>query len=152
MNNFSSFKRFSRLFVKHTAEHYRVYLMSVAVLAGVILLGGSFLFFVIPEPPDTGLQTAMFVILMLIAGTLFTSTVFSDFGDKDKAMPALTLPATAFEKFLIGWVYSYPIFLLVYSAVFYLGLVGLGGARHWDANQHFELFSPRQDGFYTAFI
>lgn len=152
MNSFFNIKRFSRLFIKHTAEHYRVYLMSVGVLAGVILLGGSFLFFVIPEPPDTGLQTAMFVVLMLIAGTLFTSTVFSDFGDKGKAIPALTLPATQFEKFFIGWLYSYPIFLLVYSAVFYLGLIGLGNAGHWGANQHFVLFSPWQSGFYTVLI
>ena len=70
MNNFFSFQRFCRLFVKHTTEHYRIYLMSIAVLAGVILLGGAFLFFVIPEPPDPGLQTAIFVILMLIAGTI----------------------------------------------------------------------------------
>ena len=46
MNNFFSLNRFCRLFVKHTAEHYRIYLMSVAVLAGVIILGGAFLFFV----------------------------------------------------------------------------------------------------------
>ena len=150
MNNFFNLQRFCRLFVKHTAEHYRTYFMSVAVLAGVILLGGAFLFFVIPEPPDTGLQTAMFIILMLIAGTIFTSTVFSDFGNRNKAMAALTLPATAFEKFLVGWIYSYPIFLLIYSGVFYLGLIGLSNARHWGPNQHFVLFTVRQAGFYAV--
>jgi hypothetical protein len=124
--------------------------MSIAVLAGVILLGGAFLFFVIPEPPDPGLQTAVFVILMLIAGTIFTSTVFSDFGDKNKAMTALTLPATAFEKFLIGWIYSYPVFLLIYSGVFYLGLIGLESVKHWGPDQHFILFSISQSGFYTV--
>lgn len=152
MNNFFSFRRFSRLFVKHTAEHYRIYLMSIAVLAGVLLLGGSFLFFVVPDPPDIGFQTAMFVILMLIAGTLFASTVFSDLGDKNKAIPALTLPATAFEKFLVGWIYSYPIFLLIYTGVFYAALTGLGALRHWDAKQHFALFSLHQDGFYIVII
>jgi hypothetical protein len=152
MNNFFSFQRFSRLFVKHTAEHYRIYLMSIAVLAGVLLLGGSFLFFVVPDPPDIGLQTAMFVVLMLIAGTLFTSTVFSDFGDKNKAIPALTLPATVFEKFLVGWIYSYPVFLLIYTGVFYVALTGLGALRHWDAKQHFVLFSLHQDGFYIVII
>lgn len=150
MNNFFSFQRFCSLFVKHTTEHYRIYLMSIAVLAGVILLGGAFLFFVIPEPPDPGLQTAIFVILMLVAGTIFTSTVFSDFGEKNKAMAALTLPATAFEKLLVGWVYSYPVFLLIYSSVFYLGLIGLGSAKHWGPNQHFILFSIPQSGFYTV--
>ncbi|HVS90868.1 MAG TPA: hypothetical protein VHE59_02475 [Mucilaginibacter sp.] len=152
MNNFFSFRRFSRLFVKHTAEHYRAYLMSVAVLVGVLLLGGSFLFFIVPEPPDTGLQTAMFVVTLLVAGTLFTSTVFGDFGDKNKAIPALALPATAFEKFLVGWIYSYPIFLLVYTGVFYAALVGLGSFKHWEANQHFVIFSLRQNGSYMVLI
>ena len=145
MNNFFSMKRFCRLFVKHTAEHYRAYIMSVAVLTGVIVLGGSFLFFVILEPPDPGFQTALFIILMLIAGTIFTSTVFTDFGDKNRAIPAITLPATTFEKFLVGWLYSYPIFMLVYTGVFYLGLWGLGCTKHWGPNQHFVLFSLNQN-------
>ena len=145
MNNFFSLKRFRRLFIKQTAEHYRTYLMSVGVLAGVMLLGGSFLFFVIPEPPDAGMQTAMFVILMLIAGTIFTSTIFSDYGDKSKAISSLTLPATAFEKFLVGWLYSYPIFMIVYTAVFYLVLIGLGSMRHWSVGQHFDILSLHQD-------
>ena len=144
MNNFFSLKRFCRLFVKHTVEHYRAYLMSIAVLTGVILLGGSFLFFIVLEPPDPGFQTACFIMLMLIAGTIFTSTVFDDFGEKNKAIPALTLPATAFEKFLVGWIYSYPIFLVVYTAIFYMALGGLGITKHWDANHHFVLFSLQQ--------
>lgn len=144
MNNFFSLKRFCRLFVKHSVEHYRAYLMSIAVLSGVILLGGSFLFFMVPEPPDQGYQTACFIILMLIAGTIFTSTVFTDFGEKTKAIAALTLPATAFEKFMVGWIYSYPIFLAVYTAIFYLALLGLSITKHWDANHHFVLFSLRQ--------
>ena len=152
MNNFFSLRRFLRLFVKHTAEHYRTYLMSVAVLAGVMLLGGWFLYFIILDAPDAGLQTAIFVILMLIAGTIFTSTVFSDFGDKGKAVNALTLPATSFEKFLVGWVYSYPIFLVVYTAVFYLVSWGLGATRHWGPNQHFTSLDLQQGGKYMVFI
>lgn len=152
MNNFFSLKRFCRLFVKHTIEHYRTYLMSIAVLIGVIVLGGSFLVFVVQEVPDTGLQTAVFNILMLLAGTLFTSTVFADFGDKSRAIPALTLPASSFEKFLVGWMYSYPIFLVVYTAVYYLGLIGLGAIKHWEPNQHFTLFSLRQNEMLVIFV
>jgi hypothetical protein len=145
MNNFFTLKRFLRLFIKHSTEHYRVYLMSVAVLAGVMLLGGAFLFFIIPEPPDTGMQTAMFIVLLLIAGTLFTSTVFSDFGDKGKAITAIILPATSFEKYLVGWLYSYPIFMLVYTLAFYLVLFALGTIRHWQPNQHFNMLNLNQD-------
>jgi len=152
MNNFFSLKRFCRLFVKHTAEHYRTYLMSIAVLIGVIVLGGSFLVFVIQEVPDTGLQTAVFNILMLIAGTLFASTIFADFGDKNRSIQALTLPASSFEKFLVGWIYSYPIFLIVYTGVYYLAVMGLGATKHWEANQHFTLFSLQQAEILVVFV
>ena len=143
MNNFFNPKRFARLFIKHTAEHYRTYLMSVGVLAGVMLLGGAFIFYVIPGPPDPGLQTAIFVILMLIAGSIFTSTVFADYGIKNKAIPALTLPASSFEKYLVGWLYSYPIFILIYTGVFYFVLWGLSSIKQWPG-QHFEALNLAQ--------
>ena len=152
MNEVFSFRRFRRLFVKHTIEHYRTYLMSVAVLAGVLLLGGSFLFYMMSDPPDPGFQTAMFGMLLLLAGTLFTSTVFSDFGDKNKAIPALTLPATTLEKFLVGWLYSYPIFLVVYTAAFYLAVLGLSSSKHWGAGQHFYMLNLRQPGIDILFL
>ena len=152
MNEIFSFSRFRRLFVKHTAEHYRTYLMSIAVLTGVLLLGGSFVFYMIPDPPDPGLQAAIFIMLGLLAGTFFTSTVFSDYGEKTKAIPALILPATALEKFLVGWLYSYPIFLVVYTGVFYIALYGLSHFRHWGGNQHFYPLSLRQNGMDVVLV
>ena len=143
MNNFFNLQRFGRLFIKHTAEHYRIYLMSVGVLAGVMLLGGAFIFYVIPGPPDPGLQTAIFVILMLIAGSIFTSTVFADYGIKNRAIAALSLPASSFEKYLVGWLYSYPIFIAVYTGVFYCVLWGLSSAKQWPG-QHFEALNLAQ--------
>jgi hypothetical protein len=147
MNNFFNPKRFGRLFIKHTAEHYRTYLMSVGVLAGVMLLGGAFLFYVIPEPPDPGMQTGIFITLMLIAGSIFTSTVFGDYGIKNRAIPALTLPASSFEKYLVGWLYSYPIFIAVYTLVFYLVLWGLSSTRQWPG-QHFQAMDLAQPDMY----
>ena len=139
-----SFARFARLFIKHTAEHYRTYLMAMSVLVGFLVLCGVFLFFVIPFTPDPGFQTASYAIVMLVAGGLFTSTVFADYGDNRTAIPALTLPATSFEKFLVGWVWSYPIFLLLYTGIYYLALVGLSSFRHWDEGQRFMYFTLRQ--------
>jgi hypothetical protein len=147
MNEVFSFSRFRRLFVKHTMEHYRVYLMSTAVLTGVVVLGGTFIFYLSDYPPEVGFQMAMFMILLFLAGTIFTSTVFSDFGDRSKAIPALTLPATALEKFLVAWIYSYPVFLIIYVAVFYLWLVVLGNIRHWSVPDHFYLLDIRDQGF-----
>lgn len=144
MNNYFSLKRFCRLFMKHTAEHYRTYFMSAAVLAGVFLLGGSFIFYMIPGPVDAGFQMAMFGVLILIAGPLFTSTIFTELGDKRKAIPVLTLPASQFEKFMVGWVYSYIIFMLVYTGIFYLVLSILLNLKHWPGH-HSEMLSILQD-------
>lgn len=152
MNNFFSPTRFARLFIKQTAEHYRTYMMAIAVLAGVMLLGGAFLFFIIPEPPEIGLQTVCFVILMLVSGTIFTSTIFSDYGEKNRALSAVALPATVFEKFLVGWLYSYPIFMIVYTGIFYAVLLLLGSTKHWNADQHMELFSLGQDMMPVMFV
>jgi len=151
MNNFFNPRRFGLLFVKHTAEHYRTYLMAILVLAGVAVLGGSFLFFVVPGPPDTGLQTACFVMLMLMSGTVFTSTIFSDFGDKNKAVSAITLPASAFEKYMVGWLYSYPIFMVVYTGVFFVVLYTLGNLGHWP-HMHFQAMSLSQPDMYMVVV
>jgi len=151
MNNYFSPKRFSQLFIKHTVEHYRAYLMSASVLAGVFLLGGMFIFYMIQGPMDAGFQTALFAMLMVIAGPIFTSTIFTDFGDKRKAIPALTLPASQLEKFLVSWVYSYVIFLLVYNGIFYLVLSILLNLKQWPGH-HPEMLYIFQDKFYILLI
>lgn len=152
MNEVFNLRRFLRLFIKHTAEHYQTYFMAVAVLAGVMLLGGAFLFFMIQEPPDPVMQNVSFVFLLIIAGTIFTSTIFSDYGRKSKAIPALTLPATAFEKFLVGWLWSYPIYILVYLGVFYLVLYGLGSTRTYGPGRHFDIISVAQPQFIVVLL
>lgn len=151
MNNYFSLKRFCLLFMKHTSEHYRTYLMSAAVLAGVFLLGGSFIFYMIPGPMDAGFQTALFAVLMLIAGPIFTSTIFTEFGDKRKAIPALTLPASQFEKFMVAWIYSYVVFILVYTGVFYIVLLILISLKHWPGH-HNELLTVFQDRFFILLV
>lgn len=135
MNNTFNPARFARLFVKHTTEHYKNYLMSLTVLFGVMLLGASFLVYLINAPIDLGLQTALFVSIMLLAGTIFTSNIFSDFGDRKKAGSALMLPASHFEKYLVAWVYSFIGFLICYLACFYLVDWMAINAKHYPGQQ-----------------
>jgi len=84
-----------------------------------------------PGPPNAGFQNACFVILMLLSGTIFTSTIFSDFGEKNKASAAIILPASSLEKFLVGWIYSYIIFIIAYSLVFFSALFALASFKTW---------------------
>jgi hypothetical protein len=105
------FPRFVRLFSRHTAEHWPGYAMAAAVVAGLLLL--------------------MMAVQTYTSGTLsipvqagyyiiFTSTVFGQFGEKRQATVALLLPASHLEKYLVAWLYSLPIFLLVFTGIFYL--------------------------------
>jgi hypothetical protein len=152
MRNFFSFPRFARLFAKHTREHSRTYLMSIAVLFGVLVLAGAFLFFVLQDPPDPAFQESSYIIMLFLSGTIFTSTIFQDFGERARAIPAMTLPASMFEKFLVGWLYSFPLFILVYTGVFYLALGGLSLVKHWGPGRHFYLFSLWQTQLSLAFV
>src|SRR5579872_553873 len=146
MNETFNFSRFGRLFLKHTAEHYRTYLMAVGILFGFLVLSGAFLLFLVGETADAAFQIASYVIILFIAGGLFTSSIFSDYGNNNRAIPALTLPATSFEKFLVGWMWSFPIFLVIYTAVFYLAVWGLNSLQP-PANGHppvfFRLWQPQ---------
>jgi hypothetical protein len=114
--------RFCRLFKKHTKEHYRNYLMSIVVLVGVMILGGSFLVYMADIQLDKNIQTFLFFTIMLLAGTIFTSTIFADLGERKKAIPWLTLPASHFEKYLVAWIYSFLLFIIVYTMIFYLAI------------------------------
>ncbi|MBS1915732.1 MAG: hypothetical protein JST87_05605 [Bacteroidetes bacterium] len=131
MNELFNGRRFMKLFIKHTADHYKNYIMSLLVLAGVMIVGGSFFAYMFPWSIDLGFQQAMFGALLLLAGTIFTSTIFSDLGEKRKSIPMLTLPATPLEKFLVGWVYSYLLFIILFTAIFYIVLSVLLNVQSW---------------------
>lgn len=139
MNDIFNLKRFGRLFIKHTVEHYKNYLMSLGVLIGVLSLGvGFFTYINHDEPMNMPMQSGLFGVVLLLAGTMFTSTIFSDMGDTKKSVSALTLPASHFEKYLVGWLYSYVIFQLVFLAVYPAILVAILNTRHWP--MRFEVF------------
>ena len=130
MNKTFSLNRFGRLFKKHTKEHYRNYLMSVAVLVGVMMLGGGFLVYMADVQLDKSLQTFFFFSIMLLAGTIFTSNVFADLGERKKAIAWLVLPASHFEKYLVAWIYSFLLFIIVYTLIFYLALFTALNIQH----------------------
>jgi hypothetical protein len=149
MNNIFNIIRFCRVFIKHSAEHYKSYLMSLTVLIGVMLLGGSFMTYMIPGGfMDKGLQSVLFMSILLLAGTIFSSAIFADMGDNKKAMASLTLPASHFEKYLVAWLYSVVIFLVVFTGSFYLILLLLANLKHFPGQtpQLFNVFHNQNGG------
>jgi len=120
MSQFFNLSRFGRLFSKHTTEHVSSYLLATGVLLGGIGLVLGFVAYESSGNVRPDMQGVIFVMGLLSSGAFFTSTVFALFGDKKQATAALMLPASHWEKYLVGWLYSVPIFLAVYIGCFYL--------------------------------
>jgi hypothetical protein len=143
---YNTFKpqRFGKLFMKFTAEQYKSYLMSLGVLIGILLLGGVFLVYMLNARMEIGLQLLLLAWVIFFTGTVFTSMIFTQLGDPKKAISALTLPATHFEKFLVAWIYSFVILLVIVIPCFYLVMLFLLNIRHFPGPQEeiFSLFQP----------
>jgi hypothetical protein len=120
MNQTFNLKRFSLLFVKHTADNYKTYLMAFLVLMGMLILTLGLTAYLDEGEVRLAIQMVVFTFFFIVAGCIFTSIIFSDFGNKKKATSILTLPASHFEKFLVGWIYSYVVFQLLFVLAFYL--------------------------------
>lgn len=133
MNNTFNYTRFRNLLRKYTVENYRSYLMSVIVLGGVIALAYIYIFITGEYKIGHGGRIGFFFVFYLFGGTIFTSTVFSDYSNKERALVSLLLPASHFEKFLVGWVYS----LLVYTGVFLIVFLSID-LLFMKAGRHFE--------------
>ncbi|MDB5269342.1 MAG: hypothetical protein JWP58_2382 [Hymenobacter sp.] len=120
MSQLFSFSRFGRLFSKHTTEQAGGYLLAAGVLLGGIGLVLGFVAVSSSQPVVPDIQGVIFVMGLLAAGAFFTSTVFSFYGNRKQATAALMLPASHWEKYLVGWLYSVPLFMAVYVGCFYL--------------------------------
>lgn len=153
MHNLFSFQRFGRLFRKHTAEHLREYLTGTVVLfGGLLAVMGAFSYLQSGSMP-LSFQMGIFIMGMLITGGFFTSTIFKQFGAKNQAIAALCLPASSFEKYLVGWLYSFVLFLLVYVGVFYLAdeIVLLLSNTTENYHETIDLFSAEEKP-YVGFL
>jgi hypothetical protein len=112
-----SMTRFWLLVRKQWAEQWRLYLTYLLVGLGFLfLLGLGF------SSGDWSRQqqSVFFMLTLWIAGGLFAADQFSELGTKAHGTAALTLPASHFEKFLVGVFYSVVVFLPVFILVFYL--------------------------------
>ncbi|AMJ66834.1 hypothetical protein [Hymenobacter sp. PAMC 26628] len=138
MSQLFSFSRFRRLFRRHTAEYLPSYAMATAVLAGGIGLVLGFVVYLNVLAPT--IQGMLFMLGLLASGALFTAGIFAQYGAPKQATVALTLPASQLEKYLVGWVYSFLIFSVVYTACYYLVDWLMVGLDDWYGRPK-ELFS-----------
>ncbi len=151
MNNHFDFKRFRLLFNKHTSEHFGAYSMAVLALFGVMLSCVLFLSINQNSLVSSRAQRDIFLLFLWVSGSMFTSNVFADLGNKKKASATLMLPSSHFEKFLVNWIYSYLIFQIVYVGVFYLVMFIASSLVHFQGKV-FEIYDLGSDLKATSWI
>jgi len=87
---------------------------------------------------------SVYAFLLIAAGFFQATTTLAENKTADGRQSSLTLPASDTEKFIAAWLYSGPIFLLLYTAAFLvltwvvigiLGLFGIGGVVPFDLTQ-----------------
>lgn len=150
MSQTFKFQRFKKLIVKYTVENYRKFVMSILVISGIA--AALYMFTAL----DGGLVSPSFrfgvcSIFFLLGGSIFTSSIFSDFTDKTKAVSSLTLPASHFEKFLVGWAYSYIIYMLLFVICF--GLIDYIFVQLFARAPKINLYDAMPpDGFTVIFL
>ena len=154
MNNTFDIKRFGMLLKKHSLEHGKTYLLSAGVLTGLMFLVLGFMSYSSNGHLRINAQIPVFVFMSLIAGSIFTSIVFTELGDKSKAIPNLMLPASHFEKYLVAWLYSYVIFQVVYVGVFYLtdGIIVSMGHHELEVDKVINVFDTEKNDCWYAFV
>lgn len=153
MNDIFNFTRFVHLFKKHTAEHYKTYLMSTGVLVGVMVLIMGFVSYSTRGHMSAIIQGTLFSNFLFFAGMIYTSMIFTDLGDRKKSVPALTLPVSHLEKYLVAWLYSFIIFQLVYLGCFYaidFMMITAANVSVIDKNEVINVFSANER-FWLAF-
>jgi len=151
MNNIFSFNRFRLLVKRQWLDFGKIYLISLVVLASVIC---GFYLFCIPKvsqglPPvnpdgylDLKFRYPLFVIVGFLFITIISSSYFSSFGQKSRAIIELMVPASIFEKFLTGIFYT--AILSIFSYVLIFGIIDFAFGKYIVmsfADHKFELSS-----------
>ncbi|SDH51530.1 hypothetical protein SAMN05421827_12758 [Pedobacter terrae] len=128
MNNTFNMNRFGLLLKRQWLEFGKIYLISLVVLLGIVI---GFYSYNIPSPfknnnfdydgnLDMRFRYPLFLILGFVFISIVASSYFNILGQKSRAILELMTPASVFEKFLAGVVYTALISLFSYLLIFYL--------------------------------
>lgn len=145
MNQFFDFNRWSLLTARHWSENKRRYLLSIAAIAGLMIIVFILSFIFDPQRPVTqDFQLGIYFVGLALIGFFFASIIFSDLSSKSKGMNFLAVPASHFEKLLVALLYTIVIFFLVYTTIFYLIdllMVNVGNSvsRGWMERRNLDL-------------
>lgn len=155
MNNTFDLQRFGLLLSKHTKENGRTYLLSLAVLAAILCTFLTFVTYAGDGYLGPHLQATFYLVFKVLSGAMFTSIVFSAYGDKKKSIPLFTLPVSNLERYLVGWIYSYVIFQVLYTLCFYLvdfAVLSIANLTSVQKNEVVNIITVEDSKFYPGLM
>lgn len=126
VNNVLSAGRFGGYMKKHLLDNYRIYGMSIIVLAVLLLitlllnLSDNF-----RVQPSISRLMPLYFIGMYLTGLIFTSLSFRELANKPQGIDYLLFPASQLEKYLSTLLVTTVGFQLIYHFAFYLAYLGM---------------------------
>jgi len=149
MNQIFAFSRLQMLIAGHWAENRKRYLLALPAMGGLLVVWYGFLLTIDKfGPVNPFLQFSTYYCGLYFVGCFYASTIFSELGDKSRAIQYLSIPASHLEKLICGILFGVILFFLAYTAVFYIvdiPMVSLANRvitrehQHWPGS--FELIS-----------
>lgn len=103
---------------KQWAENQQLYILGMLALAGII---AALIIYNIStlEGFSKRSQESLFFLSMIVAGSIFATTILSQFNTKHAGIQALMLPASTFEKFVVAAIYSIIVFPVCFIVIVY---------------------------------
>ena len=119
MNNHFSLIRALLLLRKNFKESGSSYLLMFLAGLGILFLSyGLLIVASFHSMFPTGDRKMIFVIGLLLGGTLFSSSHYGFFKSEAKTIQFLLLPATTGEKLLVGFALTQIMYLIIYLGIF----------------------------------
>src|SRR5690606_24443205 len=104
----------------HFRTNMKAYLISCLVLAGVTVVLFLLMISTRQKSIDAGNQFLVYFIAIYGGLFIFTGNAFQTYQHPRVGMSQLMLPASVFEKFLLGWLVSFVGYTICANAVFFL--------------------------------
>jgi hypothetical protein len=121
MNQTFSYPRWQMLVASHWAEHRKRYLLALLAVGG--LQAGWYSFLLLIDnfgPINLFIQYATYYCGLFLVGCFYASTIFSELGNKSRAIQYLSIPASHLEKLLCGILFGVVLFFVAFTIVFYI--------------------------------
>jgi hypothetical protein len=120
MNQVFSARRWGMFMVLHWQENRKRYLLAVPAMLGLLLVWYSFILLMDKFDPMAGfMQYTTYYAGLFFVGCLYSSTIFSELGNKAQGIAYLSIPVSTLERLLCGVFFSTVAFFIVYNLVYY---------------------------------